>query len=839
MKRFSFFLALALIIASFGMVSANSVSLDATTGTWVDTLGVTKIIPNAPVTFDIRLTSTHNAKINGISNGFVISGPTSFDPLAGDTILAGWGTLWDLAKGVFTFSNGSGADTVAFSSAVIGGAGLAIGYDDVPYRLTTGNIPEGETLCLDSAWYPPGGTWKWALPGLDLFPTWDGPHCFLSEMPSCQGPTIDNAPLSLVGSHCNVMSFDFDATLNQLNLPVGGLEWAADLGTIDANGVWSYAPTLADVGASMSVTITASNTLGNPAGCGTDVVVNLTFTNEAPVLNCSAGGGDVSAGIATVFNISATDDCDPITFSIADDGGTVASIDPMSGELTVTPPMGVDSNYTIVVEASDGNASSTCNVDIHAVVGSLFQVEIPCFGAPEGPVFQGQHVSIPVNLATGNTIDGYDLLIGYDNSALSFQNATPGADLVADGWEYFTYRYGANGNCSNACPSGLLRLTAIAETNNGPNHPTLDGVTELAVLDFLVTNDRTLECQSIPVRFYWMDCGDNTLSTDLGNTLHISEAVFDGDEVLFPPNGNDIQDGTYGFPTYFGAQDECIIPAPGKPVPVRDVSFNNGCVFIACADAIDARGDINLNNVANEIADAVLYSNYFIYSIGVFTINTEGQIAASDVNADGLALSVADLVYLIRIIVGDALPYPKLAPVNAKVINDKGIVSVDAEMGAALVVIEGNVQAQLLAENMEMISNFDGSNTRVLVYSLEGNSFSGDFLNANGEIVSVELGSADGATVNAKVIPANFELAQNYPNPFNPSTNVSFSVPYNSDVTLTIYNVTGQKVTEFSGSYEAGIHTITWDASSNASGIYFYKINAGDFSDTKKMVLLK
>jgi hypothetical protein len=336
-----------------------------------------------------------------------------------------------------------------------------------------------------------------------------------------------------------------------------------------------------------------------------------------------------------------------------------------------------------------------------------------------------------------------------------------------------------------------------------------------------------------------MDCGDNTLSTDLGNTLHISEAVFDGDEVLFPPNGNDIQDGTYGFPTYFGAQDECIIPAPGKPVPVRDVSFNNGCVFIACADAIDARGDINLNNVANEIADAVLYSNYFIYSIGVFTINTEGQIAASDVNADGLALSVADLVYLIRIIVGDALPYPKLAPVNAKVVDNHGVVSVDAEMGAALVVIEGNVQAELLADNMEMISNFDGSNTRVLVYSLEGNSFSGNFLNANGEIVSVELGSADGATVNAKVIPANFELAQNYPNPFNPSTNVSFSVPYNSDVTLTIYNVTGQKVTEFSGSYEAGIHTITWDASSNASGIYFYKINAGDFSDTKKMVLLK
>ena len=840
MKRFSFFLALALIIASFGMASANSVTLDATTGTWDDG-GTTKIIPGGPVTFDIRFENTETLKLKGMTNGFRIYGPSSYTPVSGDTLIAGWGDLWDLTKSINTFSaDGSGSDTVAFSGAVIFGNGIAPGFNDVPFRIITGNITEGETLCLDSSWFPPSGTWKWST-GSDVFPSWDGPHCYIAEMPLCQPPINFNGPISLMGSHCDVMTFDFNADLNPVNLTPGQLEWSVNIGTIDPNtGMWSYAPSLADVGASITLEVTVANTGGgNAGGCGETHNVNLTFTNEAPVITC-APGGDVSTGATTVQSVSATDDCDggSVSFSIV--GNTNASgssIDANTGELSIVPD---DTGaYSITVQATDGNAASTCNVTGKAIAGSLFQVEIPCFGAPEGPVFQGQHVSIPVNLTTGNVIDGYDLLIGYDNSALSFQNAAPGADLVADGWEYFTYRYGANGNCSNACPSGLLRLTAIAETNNGPNHPTLDGVTELAVLDFLVTNDRTLECQEIPVRFYWMDCGDNTLSTDLGNTLHISEAVFDGDEVLFPPNGNDIQDGTYGFPTYFGAQDECIIPAPGKPVPVRDVSFNNGCVFIACADAIDARGDINLNNVANEIADAVLYSNYFIYSIGVFTINTEGQIAASDVNADGLALSVADLVYLIRIIVGDALPYPKLAPVNAKVVDNHGVVSVDAEMGAALVVIEGNVQAQLLADNMEMISNFDGTNTRVLVYSLEGNSFSGDFLNANGEIVSVELGSADGATVNAKVIPANFELAQNYPNPFNPSTNVSFSVPYNSDVTLTIYNVTGQKVTEFSGSYEAGIHTITWDASSNASGIYFYKINAGNFSDTKKMVLLK
>ncbi len=88
-------------------------------------------------------------------------------------------------------------------------------------------------------------------------------------------------------------------------------------------------------------------------------------------------------------------------------------------------------------------------------------------------------------------------------------------------------------------------------------------------------------------------------------------------------------------------------------------------------------------------------------------------------------------------------------------------------------------------------------------------------------------------------LPTSFGLAQNYPNPFNPSTVIDFSLPTRSDVTLTIYNVTGQKVKEISGSYAAGINSISWDASANSSGIYFYKLVAGDFSDTKKMMLLK
>jgi Secretion system C-terminal sorting domain len=88
--------------------------------------------------------------------------------------------------------------------------------------------------------------------------------------------------------------------------------------------------------------------------------------------------------------------------------------------------------------------------------------------------------------------------------------------------------------------------------------------------------------------------------------------------------------------------------------------------------------------------------------------------------------------------------------------------------------------------------------------------------------------------------PVKFELGQNYPNPFNPSTKISFSIPQNSQVTLDIYNLLGQKVkTLVQGFMQAGKHTINFDASGFNSGIYFYKIQAGSFSEVRKMTLLK
>jgi uncharacterized protein YdaL len=91
-----------------------------------------------------------------------------------------------------------------------------------------------------------------------------------------------------------------------------------------------------------------------------------------------------------------------------------------------------------------------------------------------------------------------------------------------------------------------------------------------------------------------------------------------------------------------------------------------------------------------------------------------------------------------------------------------------------------------------------------------------------------------------KNIPEEFALKQNYPNPFNPETKIQFGLPEDSNVRIDIFNLQGQLVaTLVDGALAAGYHTETFDATSYPSGIYFYKIVASNFTDIKRMLLVK
>jgi hypothetical protein len=90
------------------------------------------------------------------------------------------------------------------------------------------------------------------------------------------------------------------------------------------------------------------------------------------------------------------------------------------------------------------------------------------------------------------------------------------------------------------------------------------------------------------------------------------------------------------------------------------------------------------------------------------------------------------------------------------------------------------------------------------------------------------------------IAPEVYSLEQNYPNPFNPSTNISFSIAEAGQVKLSVFNLLGQEVAAPINEFrEAGAHTILFDASLLTSGVYFYKLESGQFSQTRKMLLTK
>ncbi len=104
-----------------------------------------------------------------------------------------------------------------------------------------------------------------------------------------------------------------------------------------------------------------------------------------------------------------------------------------------------------------------------------------------------------------------------------------------------------------------------------------------------------------------------------------------------------------------------------------------------------------------------------------------------------------------------------------------------------------------------------------------------------------ETGTVIGIQNVSSEVPAGFSLQQNYPNPFNPNTKIRFSVPKSASVTVAVYDITGKLVATLANNefVTAGTKEISFNAANLASGIYFYTLKAGDFTQTKKMILVK
>lgn len=105
---------------------------------------------------------------------------------------------------------------------------------------------------------------------------------------------------------------------------------------------------------------------------------------------------------------------------------------------------------------------------------------------------------------------------------------------------------------------------------------------------------------------------------------------------------------------------------------------------------------------------------------------------------------------------------------------------------------------------------------------------------------SVSYSQTASTTLAPSTFPAAFILEQNYPNPFNPGTTLRYALPVASDVTLSVFNPLGQIVAALvNGEQEAGIHEVRFASGNLSSGVYYYRLKAGKFFETKKFLLIR
>ena len=177
---------------------------------------------------------------------------------------------------------------------------------------------------------------------------------------------------------------------------------------------------------------------------------------------------------------------------------------------------------------------------------------------------------------------------------------------------------------------------------------------------------------------------------------------------------------------------------------------------------------------------------------------------------------------------------------NGPVINGAIVYAVDANgdvAGYAVSNAAGNYFMEGLIPGQYVVSTdkfgYNNGTSQTVSVDYQNN------INGSASLYLTPENTTDVETSSSNEI-SSYSLSQNYPNPFNPSTQITYQVPANVNVVVKVYNVLGAEVaTLVNGMQTAGSHTITFNASRLSSGIYFYTIKAGNFTATKKLVLMK
>jgi len=205
--------------------------------------------------------------------------------------------------------------------------------------------------------------------------------------------------------------------------------------------------------------------------------------------------------------------------------------------------------------------------------------------------------------------------------------------------------------------------------------------------------------------------------------------------------------------------------------------------------------------------------------------------------ANSLTVNGMDLYFGVEMSSGDKLSYglPPKPPSGAFDVRFKGDTRIAGE----------NTEIEVMSPYETLTISYDivldaGEHMNWVFTSENGKEYT---LEGSGEIT---VPTEDTFTLERKaIIPITYTLHQNYPNPFNPITSLRYDLPEQAQVTLTVYDMLGREVTQLvNTTQEAGFKSVQWDATDSfgksvSAGVYLYQIRAGEFVQTKKMVLLK